>query len=224
MKPQQTSKIKIAIVDDHALFRKGLIALINMFDNEYVVEFEASDGRDFQKKIRLGILPDIVLMDINMPDIDGFESVQWLKENYPTVSVLIISMLEREEIMIRMLKLGVKGYLTKDIDPEELRKALTAVTKQGYYYTDFITGKLIHSIIQDNTIAGGHIPAPKLTDREKEFLKFACTELTYKQIADKMFLSPKTIDGYRDALFEKLNAKSRTGLALYAIRNGMVSL
>jgi len=224
MIPKQHKNTKIAIVDDHELFRKGLIALIGMFDNEYVVLFEASDGLSLQQKISPVNLPDIVLMDINMPGMDGFEAVTWLNKHYPGVNVLVISMIEREETIIRMLKLGVKGYLGKDIEPAELRKALTAIDSQGYYYTDFITGKLIHSIVQDNINSNSRPNQLRLSDREKEFLKFTCTELTYKQIADKMYLSPKTIDGYRDALFEKLNAKSRTGLALYAVKNGMVNL
>jgi len=218
MSPQSQLKTKIAVVDDHELFRKGLIALINMFENTYTVMFEASNGLDFQKKISFNNLPDIALVDINMPGANGFETVGWINKHCPGINVLVISMIEKEETIIRMLKLGVKGYLSKDIEPSELKKAMDAITTHGYYYTDFITGKLIHSILRDN---GNDV---ELSNREREFLQFSCTELTYKEIAEKMFLSPRTIDGYREALFEKLGAKSRTGLALYAVRNGMVTL
>ncbi len=214
----------IAIVDDHQLFRKGLISIVNMAGTEYSILFEASNGNDMQQKINAGLLPDIILMDINMPGMNGFQAVSWLSEFHTDIKVLVISMIEKEESIVRMLKLGVKGYLSKDIDPLELQKALNAIINQGYYYTDFITGKLIHSIQQDNVKGDSYAGIPEMSDREKHFLQLACSELTYQQIADQMFLSPKTIDGYRNALFEKLNVKSRTGLALYAVKNGLVSL
>lgn len=214
----------IAIVDDHQLFRKGLVSLVNMAGNEYSILFEASNGNDMQLQINAGQIPDIILMDINMPGMNGFQAVSWLSEFHPDIKVLVISMIEKEESIVRMLKLGVKGYLSKDIDPMELQKALDAIINQGYYYTDFITGKLIHSIQHENGKGDGYAGIPEMSDREKHFLQLACSELTYQQIADQMFLSPKTIDGYRNALFEKLNVKSRTGLALYAVKNGLVSL
>jgi DNA-binding NarL/FixJ family response regulator len=220
--PNPDSTKRIAVVDDHQLFRKGLISLVEMINDDYTVIFEASNGFDFQSKLLPGNLPQVVLMDINMPGMDGFATVKWLNDHYPEISVLVISMIEKEEIIVRMLKLGVKGYLSKDIDPHELHRALEAIINQGYYYTDFITGKLIHSMQHEN--GTGKADLPLINEREKQFLELACSELTYQQIADKMFLSPKTIDGYRNSLFEKLNVKSRTGLALYAVKNGLVSL
>ena len=217
------SAVKLALVDDHKLFRKGLISLIEMVNKDYEILFEADNGLDLQKKIAKNNPPDIILMDLNMPGMDGFACVQWLRENYPDVKVLVISMIEKEEIIVRMLKLGVRGYLCKDVEPKELGEALREVSNKGFYYTDFVTGKLVHSLQYDNQ---GSKPRKfeQMNEQEKKFLQFACSELTYHEIADKMFLSPKTIDGYRSSLFEKLNVRSRVGLALFAVKNGLVEL
>jgi len=221
---QKNPAVKLALVDDHTLFRKGLISLIDMAYSNYTILFEADNGLDLQKKIDKNIPPDIILMDINMPGMDGFASVKWLNQNHPNVKVLVVSMIEKEESIVRMLKLGVKGYLSKDVEPKELAEALVSIMNKGFYYTDFITGNLLHSLQGD---AEGSIKSAALklmSDREKEFLQLACSEFTYNEIASKMFLSPKTIDGYRNALFEKLQVKSRVGLALYAVKHGLVEL
>jgi two-component system invasion response regulator UvrY len=220
----QSPPVKIALVDDHKLFRKGLISLIHIVSEQYVIVFEADNGTDLQKKIDKNNQPDIILMDVNMPDMDGFASVQWLNDNYPLIKVLVVSMIEKEESIVRMLKLGVKGYLCKDVEPKELGEALDAVMKKGFYYTDFITGKLVHSLQMGQENSATTSAHNLMNDREKEFLQLACSEYTYNEIASKMFLSPKTIDGYRNALFEKLNVKSRVGLALYAVKHGLVQL
>lgn len=213
--------IKIGIVDDHKLFRKGIISLIEILKNNYQIVLEADNGLLLQKSLEPTNLPDVILMDINMPEFDGFDSVVWLANNYPSINVLVLSMMENEESIVRMLKLGVKGYLCKDVEPSELDEALQAVANKGFYYTDFITGKLVHALQMGENAKS---PIESINDREMQFIKLACSELTYKEIADKMFLSPKTIDGYRNSLFEKLEVKSRVGLALYAVKYGIVKL
>ena len=216
--------INLALVDDHTLFRKGLISLIEMVSSDYTILFEADNGLELQQKLDHNNQPDIILMDISMPGMDGFASVQWLGENFPLVKILVVSMIEKEETIVRMLKLGVKGYLCKDVEPKELGEALHAIMNKGFYYTDFITGKLVHSLqhVQDDNAKTTALN--QMNEREKDFLQLACSEYTYNEIAAKMFLSPKTIDGYRNALFEKLHVKSRVGLALYAVKNGLVEL
>lgn len=220
--PLPGKKVKLALIDDHKLFRKGLISLINIVGEQYEILFEADNGLELQKKIQKDNQPDIILMDINMPGMNGFESVDWLNQHFPLVKILVISMIEKEEIIVRMLKRGVKGYLCKDVEPYELGEALHSIVNKGYYYTDFITGKLVHSLQIHNDDPDSK--NGKLSERELAFLKYACSELTYSEIASKMFLSPKTIDGYRDSLFEKLEVKSRVGLVLYAIKNGLIQL
>jgi DNA-binding NarL/FixJ family response regulator len=147
-----------------------------------------------------------------MPVMNGIETTQWLTKNQPDIKVVALSMDDEEQTIIRMLRAGAKGYLLKDINPSILQDAFRDVTEKGFYYSDRITNTVLSSL---------HKPQSELQlkDREIEFLKLACTEKTYKEIASEMFLSPKTIDGYREALFEKLQIKSRIGLAVYAIKN-----
>jgi DNA-binding NarL/FixJ family response regulator len=217
----KTNNIKVALVDDHVLLRKGLAELIRNIG--YEVLFEADNGIDFQQKIKKDNAPDLVMLDINMPEMDGFATAQWIKQNYPLVKTMALSMYDNENSIIRMFKAGARGYILKDSEPSELKAALDSILTKGFYYSELVTGKLIHSInkMDDD---GDVRSLVHLNAREIDFLKYACTEMTYKEIADKMFLSPRTIDGYRDDLFEKLNLKTRVGLVMYAIKNGIVQV
>jgi two-component system, NarL family, invasion response regulator UvrY len=212
----------IVLTDDHVLLRNGLAALVKNIG--HTVLFEADNGKDLQAKIDAKMLPDLVLMDINMPEMDGYETTQWLKQNHPDVHVLALSMYDNENSIIKMLKCGAKGYILKDSEPTELKAAIDAVINKGYYYSDLVSGKLIHAINKIDDKGSDINTVSNLSERETDFLKYSCTELTYKEIAEKMFVSPRTIDGYRDALFEKLVIKTRVGLAMYAIKNGIVQL
>ena len=219
------NKVKLAVVDDHKLFRDGLAELISGFV-EYKVIIEADNGVDLITQLKTKGIPEIVLLDINMKEMDGFETATWLKLNHPEVKILVLSMYENENAIIRMLKAGAKGYVLKDIRKSELQQALSSVVTKGYYYTEMVTGKLIHIINTfDDTDSGQSMKdMVTMNARELEFLKLACSEMTYKEIAEKMCLSVHTIDGYRDALFEKLSVKSRIGLVLYAIKNKIVMI
>lgn len=219
----QKTNASVAIVDDHILLRNGLANLIRGLET-YAVLFEANNGKDFIKQLQPRYLPDIVLLDINMPEMDGYETALWLKRNYPGIKILALSMYDNENAIIRMMKNGAKGYILKDIDPMEFRTALDSLMRKGFYYSELITGKLIHAVNQLDEPEQPFRSLIALNDRELEFMKLACTEMTYKEIADRMYLSVRTIDGYRDTLFEKLDVKSRVGLVLYAIKNGVVSL
>ncbi len=218
--PQKTD---VVLVDDHGLLRNGLAGLIESF-GEYNILFEADNGNDFINKLKLQPSPQAVLMDINMPEMDGYETCLWLKNNRPEIKVLALSMYDNEGAVIRMFKAGAKGYILKDCDPVELKTALHSLITKGFYYTEMVTGKLIHCINSMDEEGGGVKNVVQLIEREISFLKLVCTELTYKEIAEKMFLSPRTIDGYRDDLFQKLNVKTRIGLVMYAIRNGIVNV
>ena len=213
---------KIVLTDDHSLLRNGLAELVKSFDHE--VLFEADNGKEFLEKLDTSKLPDLVLMDINMPEMDGFETTQWLKQNHPQVHVLALSMYDNETSIIRMLKCGAKGYILKDSEPAELKMAIDDILNKGFYYSDLVSGKLMHAINKMDDDGDGLKNLVPLNDRETDFLKYACTEMTYKEIADKMFVSPRTIDGYRDTLFEKLHLKTRVGLVMYAIKNGIVNV
>lgn len=216
------SAINIAVADDHALFRKGLIALIHSLGSEYRVLFDAGNGNEFIDKMRAaGQEPEIAIIDINMPGKNGFETVAWINEHHPLVKVLVVSMLDKEDIMLRMLRMGVKGYLSKDVEPEDLKRALDAIMYKGFYYTDFITGRLLHDLQKESSGKGRQ---QFLTERETEILQWMCTELSYKEIAAKLNLSVKTIDIYKDNLCKKTGCLSRVGLVIYAIKNSIYSL
>lgn len=213
----------IVLVDDHVLLRNGLAE--HLKNQGYNVLFEADNGKQFLKKLEPDNLPEVVLMDINMPEMDGYETSLWLKKNHPSVKILALSMYDDENAIIRMLKNGARGYILKDSEPTELRTAIESILSKGFYHSELVTGRLIHTI--------NHLDEPEnssvkdilgLNEREVEFLKLVCTEMTYKEIAEQMHLSPRTIDGYRDNLFEKLNIKSRVGLVIFAIKNGVVNL
>lgn len=218
-----STKVNVVLIDDHVMLRNGLANLIKNFGN-YDVLFEASNGKEFIKKLQPETLPQAILMDINMPEMDGFETCFWLKEKYPQIKVLALSMYDNESSIIRMFKAGARGYILKDSDPAQLRSALDDVVTKGFYYSEMVAGTIIRSIRDIDEKDGNIKSVIKLSEREVEFLKLTCTELTYKEIADKMFISPRTIDGYRTDLFERLNVKTRIGLVLYAIKNGIVSL
>lgn len=219
--------INIAIVDDHNLFRKGLIKLINMGDKEgkYNILFEAENGNELIEKLRQST-PDIILMDIDMPDMDGHETVAWLKKFNPDINILVISMFESKEHIVRMLKLGVNGYLSKDIEVEDMHKALESIASRGSYYSDFISDIMADAIKNNDfsNLTDNNEVWNDLNEKEREFIKLACTDMTYIQIAEKMNMSPKTIDGYREALFKRFNLKNRVGLAMYAVRKGLVKV
>ena len=207
----ETNKILIAIVDDHTLFRNGVAALMNEFD-ELAISFQAENGEQMQQLIKKHPLPEVILMDINMPVMDGYATTAWLKVNYPQIKVLALSMFEDDNAVIRMIRSGAGGYILKESKPRELLEAIKILHEKGVFINELVSGKLIRSISsKENEII--------LSKKELEFLKLSCSELTYKEIADKMFVSPRTVDNYRESLFEKLGLKSRTGLVLYAIQN-----
>ncbi len=212
--------ITLALADDHGIMRSGLAALLT--EMGFTILFEADNGEDFIKKISSVGLPDVALLDINMPVMDGYATAQWLKQNHPQVAVLALSMINDEVGVLRMIKNGAKGYVLKDSSLTELKRAINDIHTKGYYHSEFVSYKLIHSLNNDGQ--GLKKNAHDLTERELEFLILACTELTYKEIADRMYVSNRTVEGYRDAICEKLELKSRVGLALYAIRKGFVKL
>lgn len=207
-------KTRIVIVDDHLLFAESLEKLIHSFSG-FEVLYHAKNGVDLQEKIATKtVQPEIILLDINMPVMDGHETLIWLTENYPDIKVLALSMDDTDEVILKMLCNGAKGYLLKDIHPDDLIEALHEVMDKGYYHSDMVNATLLQSLQND-----GKDEAPVFKENELTFMKLACSEMTYKEIANEMNLSPKTIDGYRQELFNKLHVKNRVGLVLYALKN-----
>lgn len=209
----------VVIVDDHLLLSGSLEKLINSFEG-FKVLFHASNGKELQHKLKAnGAIPDIVLLDINMPVMDGFETAAWLTENYPQVKFLALSMEDDEKVILKMLQNGAKGYLLKDIHPDKLKMALCEVMDRGYYHSEKVAATLLHSIQPSNKKE-----EVQFKKNELIFLQHACSEMTYKEIADVMNLSPKTIDGYRQELFNRLNIKNRVGLVIYALKNNIIEI
>ncbi|WET02891.1 response regulator transcription factor [Flavobacterium sp. YJ01] len=210
------SKNKILIVDDHLLFSQSLELLIKSFgDYEVIERFE--NGKVFIDYIEENASAeiDLILLDVNMPVLDGLSTMKWLKDCRPDLKVIALSVNDDEDIIIKMITNGAKGYLLKDTSPEIFKEAIECVIEKGFYFTELVSGMLINKVNSNDK---------KINLKEKEivFIKHACTEMTYKEIASEMCLSPKTIDGYRESLFDKLEIKTRIGLVLYAIKHKIV--
>ncbi len=206
----------IAIIDDHILIAKAITGIIENF-KQFNVLFECENGKVLLEKLQVKKnIPDIVLLDISMPIMDGFATAEWLRDNHPQILVMALSMQDDEQSLIKMVKAGAKGYLLKNVHPTELEKALNALVKNGTYFPEWAASKVFMSLSKPATNNDNF----SITAREKEFLQYTTTEMSYKEIAEKMFCSPRTVESYRDSLFEKLDLKSRVGLAVFAIKNG----
>jgi len=209
----------VVIVDDHILIAKAITSIMSNF-SQFEVLYECENGIALQEKFQNPKnIPNIVLLDISMPLMDGFETAKWLKTEHPEVLVMALSMQDDDDSLIKMIKNGAKGYLLKNVHPTELEKALTTLIAKGSYYPEWVASKVFASLHAD---ALPNLQTLGITDREKEFLQYTITEMTYKEISEKMFCSPRTVEGYRDSLFEKLELKTRVGLAVYALKNGLV--
>lgn len=215
----------IALIDDHVLLRNGLATLVNNFEG-YKVMFEADNGEDFIRQLKPPHYPDIVLLDITMPKMNGFDTADWIRVNLPNTKILVLSMMDHDSAIIRMLKAGAKGYLLKDSKPATVKTALDQIKKGDFFFNDLISSKLYKYISKKPDSSGKPESDDTIhfTDREKTYLVLACSEKTHKEIAEEMNVSPRTIDSYRDAIFEKTGVNTRVGLVLYAIRSGFFTV
>ena len=211
-------KIKIAIVDDHKLVSKALENMIS-FNSNFQVIMNCFNGQDFLDHLRTNANhPDVILMDINMPIKNGIETTEEISREFPNLKVIALTMEDNESTIIKMLRAGAKGYLLKDMSPDILFDAINIVHEKGIFYTDLVTQSLLNIKTEEKLMYDLN---GSIKERELEFMKLACSELTYREIADKMCLSPRTIDGYRDSLFTKLNVKTRVGIVLFAIKHNL---
>lgn len=215
-------KVNVIIADDHELMSRGICTLVNSIPDHEVI-YEARNGKELVRYLEneRNLPPDIILLDINMPVMDGFKTMEWMQVNHPELPVLALTINDDDASVINMLRLGVKGYLLKETDAEELVLAMKTILNRGFYSSEIASAKLLQAVMQPKGVMAVKVG---LKERELEFLKLACTDLTYTQIADRMCLSPKTVDHYRDALFEKFEVKSRVGLVIFAIKNRLVQI
>lgn len=182
----------------------------------------AENGRELVAHLKRKQIPDLLVLDLNMPEMDGFEVAQYIQQNHSDIKIIALSMFDKEEQVARMVRLGVRGYLLKGCRPSEFKLALDDVSKKGFHYSEFLTNKLIRNLKPGESTSNGAIP--HLNEREIKFLQLSRSELTYVQIADIMCVAPRTVDGYRETLFQKLNVKTRTGMVLEALRLGLINL
>ena len=209
----------VFLVDDHNLLRNGMAGLISQFES-YRVCGQASNGREFIETVGTIQDPDIVILDIQMPVMDGEQTARWLRMNKPKIKILVLTMHDDEHNILRMIRAGAGGYILKDIEPKQLRLALDHIRDYGTYHSEMVTSALLKmaGIKEEGSVM------PRLTTRELEFIALCCSDMTYKEIADKLQCSVRTVDGYRDEVFRKLGIKNRVSLALYAVKNGMVQV
>lgn len=210
-------KVKICLVDDHKLFRSGIKEMLNNLQHFDVI-FEADNGEDFFAKIGNKLMPDIVLLDINMPKVNGFEVAQRLQTQYPMVKIIVLSMLTDADAILKMVKLGIAGFVLKDAKKEEFVNALNTVLAGDVYFATEVN-KILHSNIKKP-----QLNEPLISERDLVFLKCLCAQQSYQDIATQMGVSVRTVEGYRDQLFEKLNIRNKIGLVIYAIKNKLVSI
>jgi DNA-binding NarL/FixJ family response regulator len=213
-------KKTVVIADDHHLIAEALGSIIERFQN-FEVLYQVGNGKELIEKFGLAKnIPDIVLLDINMPVMDGFKTAQWLKQQHPGILILALSMQDQEDTIIKMIRCGASGYLLKNTHPSELDIALQAMVTKGYYYPDWVTHKMILNMSGEKE----PLAKPTVTERELEFLTLAASDLTYKEIGDKMCCSNRTVESYRDSLFEKFGVKTRVALILYALKHQVIQL
>ncbi|HTF30084.1 MAG TPA: response regulator transcription factor [Flavitalea sp.] len=212
--------ITVALADDHVLLRNALASLINNF-GDFKVIIQASNGNELIEAIRNGKIPKVAILDLNMPEKNGYDTAKWLKENYPEIEVLMLTMYDSDLALIRLLQVGVKGFLKKDIHPSELKFAIKSVAEEGYYYSHNATGKLVNLFRKGKESSA--MQKAVLNEIELSFLKSCASEMTYKEIAQIMKLNPRAVDNLRDNLFTKLDVKSRVGLVMYAMKHGVAT-
>ena len=214
--------IKIVLADDHELLRSALAALIDNFGDCKVI-FHCGTGTELINFMVGNQTPDIAVLDLSMPGMDGLETARWLQQNSPSVHVLMLTMYDSEFTLINLLRAGVKGFLKKDVHPDEMKFALHSVMQTGFYYSNHTTGKLVN-LFRNHSGDSLTLLNTMLSDEEMRFLKLLCTDMTYKQIAGELKLNPRSVESLRDQLFVKFDVKSRVGLAMMAIRNGIERL
>lgn len=210
--------IRIGLVDDHQLFRKSVGLMLQSLGFEVVVD--ASNGKELQEKfLKLTTLPDIMLIDVEMPIMNGVETASWIKKNHPGIRLVALSMNNKEVTIMGMIRAGCCSYLLKDTSPEILELAIREVYYKSYYNSDLHNSNLGKMIIENQSEF-----AMVLSDKELEFLKLSCTDLTYKEIGTQMNASARTIDGFRESMFAKFQVLSRTGMVMEGIKRGLITV
>lgn len=211
--------IKVAIADDEGLFVRGMKLMIEKFKNIDVV-IEAEHGKDLIEKME-NQKPDVILMDLLMPEMDGFEATAYIHSHYPQIKVIALTRVREKNVILRLFDLGINGFLSKNAEPGEVEDAIRSVMQKGYYSNNYHTKVLFEDYEKNKKTLSGSTDV-KLSELEIKALRLISWEYTTKEIAEKMFKSPKTIEGYRNNLLRKTGAKNIAGLVMYALVNNIV--
>ncbi len=212
--------IKVAIADDHKIFRKGVILSLRPFTNIKFVQ-EADNGNELIEGIAESE-PDVILMDLRMPVKDGIESTKFIAKNYPHIHIVVLTMFEDERFVSHLMEIGANGYLLKSADPSEIRRAIMEVFEKGYYLNNFVNRILLKKSHAKQKVIPSLNSEITLTDRERDVIKYICMEFTASEIAQKMEVSPRTVEAIKDRLMEKFGSKNTAGLVFYAVKNNLI--
>jgi two-component system invasion response regulator UvrY len=210
------SLIKIAVADDHHLFREAICSHIDQWEHCKVI-IQAANGRQLLEKLQTKNEPDLALIDLEMPEMNGYETLKAIKENYPAIRLLVISQHHSEELVCRIIRLGAQGFINKSDDLNRFKKAIGEMMHSGYYFSDHTAAKMVKKAMQSETLTLDN----DLGDAEIRFLKLVCTEKTYKEMAKELKITDRHLEYMRQLLFERFNVTSRTGLAIIAMRKGL---
>lgn len=214
--------VTVGIVDDHQMLRNGIVSVINS-NKHYKVILEAGNGSEFIDKLnKMPSRPSILIIDIMMPIMNGFETISYITKKYPELRCIALSVNNDFVSVFNMIKNGARAYIKKDCSTEELFKTLSIVEKTGICYDSFVINSILEyeSANPQEKIYRKSI-VNDLSERELRFISLSCSDLTYKEVADIMDISKRTVDGFRESVFDKINVKSRVGMVIYAIKNGI---
>jgi DNA-binding NarL/FixJ family response regulator len=212
--------IKIAIADDYTIYREGLkIGLVQ--DENLEVMLEAADGEDLIKGIETD-MPDVIIMDLKMPVMDGMEATKLIKKKYPDMKILVVTMYDDEKFVIHLMEIGANGYLLKNAEAEEIRKAIYSVHETGYYFNNIVSNALLKKLVIKGNIKPSFKEGVELTEREQDVLKLICAEKTANEMGKQLFLSPRSVEGIRQRLIDKVGVRNTAGLVMFAVKNGMI--
>ena len=215
-------KIKLAIADDHKIFRNGLKATLEDCE-DFDLILEASNGKQLTGMLT-EVTPDVVLMDIKMPEMDGIQTTAWIKQRYPNVKLLALSMFNEDKYIVDMMRAGASGYLLKNAEPEEIIEAISTVNQKDYYFNERPSITLIKQLAGNSNSTNAPLSMADFNEREIEVLRLVCQECSNQEIADKICLSVRTVEGYRARLFEKTRSKNLVGLVIFAIKAGIINV
>lgn len=211
--------ITIAIADDYKIYRDGLKLCLGA-DNNLQILFEADNGEELMEALKMQ-QPDIIIMDLNMPLLDGMEATKQISKKYEQIKVLVITMYDNDKFIINLMENGAHGYLLKNAEPKEIIKAIYAVHENGYYFNDLVNKALLKKLVMKNNLKPSFNHNIELTEREQEVLKMICEEKTAAEIGKEIFLSPRSVEGIRTRLIEKVGVRNTAGLVMFAVKNGL---